>query len=340
MPHNSLDTDYLVKQFLWCTPMNIMDSIISAQNIGCLANFNRQKEILEKTVNNELIKMYPVKRSYQQMFLKLLMRKIEETGGEIHDEMYAAYCNLISSPLNECIHYRHFLIDDKSLDYISIQEHANIISEGTTGLCCWQGSVDLSKWCIENKNEFSGKVILELGCGVGFTGLSIIKKCSPKQYAFTDCHETVLKMVSENIKLNLLHDKNIVQIKPELKAGRIKFQMKYNDTDVEVMELNWADIKEYLTEHWILPDIIIGADILYEPSSFHILASGLKTLVSFHNRYAIIAATIRNMDTFSQFLHQLELHDLSWEECSTPEGTIHTQIINSPIKILKIFQKR
>ncbi|XP_053976785.1 protein-lysine N-methyltransferase EEF2KMT isoform X1 [Hylaeus volcanicus] len=305
MGQDLFDTNNLIKQFLCCTPLNTMDLLGSTKNIGCFFDLNRQKEILENTVNNDLVKKYPVKRSYQQAFLKLLMKKIEERDGEIHDEIYAAYCNLISLSLNEVIHYKHFLIDDQDSDYISIQESTNIISEGTTGLCSWQGAVELSKWCIENKSEFCGKVILELGCGVGLTGLSIIKKCSPKQYVFTDCHRTVLEMVSANIKFNLQKNKETVQIKPQLKTDRLKFQMRYNNTNVEVMELRWEDIKKYLTENWTVPDVIIGADILYETNSFSALVVGLKALLSFNNRYGIIAATIRNMDTFSLFLHQL-----------------------------------
>lgn len=112
-------------------------------------------------------------------------------------------------------------------------------------------------------------------------------------------------MVSKNIKLNLLQNIEKVQIKPQLEIDRLKFQIKYNNTDVEVMELRWEDIKKYLTEHWIMPDIIIGADILYDTNSFHTLVLVLKALLSFNNRYAIIAGIIRNVDTFSQFLHLL-----------------------------------
>ncbi|XP_076180893.1 protein-lysine N-methyltransferase EEF2KMT isoform X3 [Ptiloglossa arizonensis] len=325
MDRDLFDTNKLTEQFLCCTPINTIDTFVSTQNTSCLIDLNEQKKILENTVNNNLNKKYPIKRSYQQAFLKLLMKKIEEEGGEIHDDIYSAYCYLISLSLNESNHFRHFLIDDKGSDYISVQESTNIISEGTTGLCSWQGALELSKWCTKNRNEFCGKVILELGCGVGLTGLCIIKKCSPKQYIFSDCHQTVLDMVSKNIKLNLLQNIEKVQIKPQLEIDRLKFQIKYNNTDVEVMELRWEDIKKYLTEHWIMPDIIIGADILYDTNSFHTLVLVLKALLSFNNRYAIIAGIIRNVDTFSQFLHLLELHDLSFEKCIVPEQTILIQ---------------
>lgn len=127
--------------------------------------------------------------------------------------------------------------------------------------------------------------------------------CSPGQYIFTDCHEIVLKMVSENVMLNLLHNER--KIESELKHDMLKLQLKYNCTDVKIIELRWEDIDNYINEKWIIPDIIIGADILYDIDSFSILILGLKKFLSFVNRYAIIAVTVRNENTVSQFLYQL-----------------------------------
>lgn len=127
--------------------------------------------------------------------------------------------------------------------------------------------------------------------------------CFPEQYIFTDCHKIVLKMVSENVMLNLLHNEK--KIESELKNDMLKLQLKYNCTDVKIIELRWEDIDNYVKEKWIIPDIIIGADILYDVNSFSILILGLKKFLSFVNRYAIIAVTVRNENTVSQFLYQL-----------------------------------
>ena len=43
---------------------------------------------------------------------------------------------------------------------------------------------------------------MELGSGVGFTGLVICKTCNPKTYIFSDYHHCVLKQLTENIHLN------------------------------------------------------------------------------------------------------------------------------------------
>lgn len=112
-------------------------------------------------------------------------------------------------------------------------------------------------------------------------------------------------MVCENVKLNLLNDREAAEASWPSEKDRLRFRTEFNNTNVEVMKLNWEDIKEYLDEHRIVPDVIIGADILYEPYSFNALVLALKAFLSFDNRYAIIAGTIRNADTFSQFLHTL-----------------------------------
>ena len=43
---------------------------------------------------------------------------------------------------------------------------------------------------------------MELGCGVGLTGLVTLHCCRPKSYTFTDSNEKVLNKVKENLQIN------------------------------------------------------------------------------------------------------------------------------------------
>ena len=45
--------------------------------------------------------------------------------------------------------------------------------------------------------------ILELGAGIGFTGIALCYMCQPKAYHFTDCHTEVLQRLRENVEINL-----------------------------------------------------------------------------------------------------------------------------------------
>lgn len=61
-----------------------------------------------------------------------------ESGNEIHDDLYITYCQLLSLPDDEAMHYRHFLLENGTLNCITLKESTNLISQGTTGLCSWQ----------------------------------------------------------------------------------------------------------------------------------------------------------------------------------------------------------
>lgn len=70
----------------------------------------------------------------------------------------------------------------------------------------FQASHFLAKWCSENTSNLQGKVILELGSGLGLTGLAVIQNCQPSSYTFTDVHDAVLKMLLENVNINLSNE--------------------------------------------------------------------------------------------------------------------------------------
>lgn len=137
------------------------------------------------------------------------------------------------------------------------------------------------------------------------TGMSIISVCSPKRYIFSDCHPKVLDMLCENVKLNFLLNERCKLLNTS-EPTRLQLQLKYEQTDVQIIDLRWEDIDKYMIEDSLLPDIIIAADILYESNSFGSLTSGLKRLLTLNN-YAVFTATIRNEETVSQFLEHLGL---------------------------------
>lgn len=71
------------------------------------------------------------------------------------------------------------------------------------------------------------------------------------------------------------------------------------------MKLDWNDVNNNLPQN-LKPDIIIGADIVYDPS---ILQPLINVFEFFKNRNKdlkiYIASVIRNADTFNKFLNIL-----------------------------------
>lgn len=48
--------------------------------------------------------------------------------------------------------------------------------------------------------------MLELGSGVGLTGITICRSCSPSRFFFSDCHPSVLQKLRANVQLNGLSE--------------------------------------------------------------------------------------------------------------------------------------
>ena len=163
----------------------------------------------------------------------------------------------------------------------------------------------MAEWCISNKNELTNKTILELGSGIGLTGLSVISACSPKQYNFSDCHPTVLNMLCKNLHINILSNLEECTGKSEKNNETLQFITNYKDTEVRAVNLKWEEIDQYLNKNTLVPEIVIASDVLYDKSIFSALSNALETLLTKGTRYAIIAATVRNSSTILQFLEQL-----------------------------------
>lgn len=90
--------------------------------------------------------------------------------------------------------------------------------------------------------------MLELGSGLGLTGISICKQCQPTQYHFTDCHPQVLFLLAKNIELNLADGKSFLtsQHSPSRKKDvsimkKIRRQLSLN---AEAMMNELGDIVE------------------------------------------------------------------------------------------------
>lgn len=66
----------------------------------------------------------------------------------------------------------------------------------------------MAEYFIENSNLVKNQTILELGAGTGLTALFLWTICEPKKYYVSDCHKSVLDLLSENIALNFSDQRN------------------------------------------------------------------------------------------------------------------------------------
>lgn len=214
---------------------------------------------------------------------------MEEKGEEVDESFYHHYINSVKERDNET-HYIHFPLENDR--FISILQNTNIISGGTTGLSIWQvrwwqaihhlihsleiltkkivtfqaGRI-LAQYCSKNKKLFTNKSILELGCGVGLTGLALIFTCHPSHYCFSDAHEKVLDYLIENIKLNLsekipIHNSGVNE------NTDLLFEGSCHSTKISVINFAWENADDSNFCKSFNPDVILAAGEMTYTYSF------------------------------------------------------------------------
>ncbi|RLV94058.1 hypothetical protein DV515_00013255 [Chloebia gouldiae] len=269
-------------------------------------------DILRKTILHPLCVKYPPSAKYRRCFLTELIKKLESSEAEPLDELYQALADVLKEEEESTHCYKNYLlvllliVNSKSMacadaslpscvlqpsgDCVSLCESTALISGGTTGLLT---------------------TILELGSGIGFTGIAICKTCQPRTFIFSDCHPRVLRQLGENIQLNGFTPEPDVtrSIQTESQGQEVEGQNCQNPK-VIVAELDWGSV----TEKQLLglrADVVIAADVVYDPEIILALIGMLQKLsTSRADRKApevFIASTIRNADT-----HQLFQAELGW----------------------------
>ncbi|XP_078610983.1 protein-lysine N-methyltransferase EEF2KMT-like isoform X2 [Branchiostoma floridae x Branchiostoma japonicum] len=190
-------------QFMAMVPLRFFRWKLDGEDKGkAVFELEDQQELLQMTVHHPLIMRYPTSLSYRQAFLKHIIQQCEDAGQEVCDELYEVYTSLLVStlePTSPCCYKTYTLPCGKT---VVLREATQIISHGTTGLRTWEAGLCLAEWAVEHSALFEQKTVLELGSGMGLTGLVISSCCSPTHYIYSDCHPNVLANLWENLVLN------------------------------------------------------------------------------------------------------------------------------------------
>ncbi|GAU21025.1 hypothetical protein TSUD_132370 [Trifolium subterraneum] len=114
-----------------------------------------------------------------------------------------------------------------------------------TGQLVWPGAMLLNDYLSKNVEMFQGSTVIELGSGVGITGILCRRFCN--KVVLTDHNEEVLKIIQKNIELHSCPE----NISPT-SHGLVAEKLEWGNTD---------QINEILQKHPGGFDIILGADI-------------------------------------------------------------------------------
>lgn len=274
-------------------------------------------DILKQTCLHPLCKKHPPAVKYRRLFLTELIKKHEATESEPLDELYDALGDVLGTEEGtEC--YKSYLLPCG--DAISLLESVAVISEGTTGLVTWEAALYLAEWALDNQQLFNGRTVLELGSGVGLTGITVCRTCAPSRYVFSDCHPSVLQRLKDNVQLNGLAS----QTSPS----------------VCVEELDWATVtEEQLRE--IGANAVIATDVVYDPDIIGCLVKLLSKILRCSSPESppdvLVTSTIRNPDTYNCFKHQLENMGIRYDVLTGPVSHVFPYNRVSAIEMIKLY---
>ncbi|XP_049858527.1 putative protein N-methyltransferase FAM86B1 isoform X3 [Schistocerca gregaria] len=249
-----------------------------------------------KRLERRFLNMYPLKLLSPDV--DAIIEKANEMGSDWQKD-------IINSTVKHPLNMKHE-IDPK-------YEHAFL------KLIISRAAQALADWCLSHSEELRDKEVLELGSGVGLTGIATVLCCELRSYSFSDCHAAVLSTLCENVLLNLStpNDKDCHGFVDNVTktTDNTLLRIKHKNTDVAVMNLPWADVtKNTITE----VDFVLAADVVYDTSTFTELCQALKNLLHYQKTVAIIACTVRDQNTIQQFLHTLAQYEIKIVQIDLP----------------------
>lgn len=196
-------------------------------------------------------------------------------------------------------------ISSKLVSVVARLSCSSNMLEGDTGCSLWPSSLFLSEFILSYPKIFSTKCCFELGSGVGLVGICL-NSVGASKVILTDGDPCTLRNMKENMKLNNLCI--------EREDSRV---LKESNNKVECKYLSWEEVSE--SDLWdYQPDIVLGADIIYDPVCVPHLVRVLSILLRRDRRQgeangtsgeefeteapvAYIATVVRNPDTFNCF---------------------------------------
>ena len=255
--------------------------------------------------------------SYRKQLFKWLLSRVDQ------EEFYTVAASLMlekEEPL--CI--KTYVLPGRE-EWIRIKEDTASISQGTTGLKTWQASLALVEYLVEHPDLIRGKRVLELGSGCGLLGLSCYRLGA--RVTLTDYPDLVLDRIIENARLNGILVSHGQFIDPlNVTKGTTSHQSK-----IIVDRMDWED-------PFFLPtDVIVCADVIYDPSLIPPLVKTLKCLLK--GNACLLAHTLRRQETLDLFTHQLTKMQLSWVQLPKVGPHFYYNEDYSAIQLLKISQR-
>ena len=189
----------------------------------------------------------------------------------------------------------------------------------------WEAGACLAEFLIAHPDQIRDKKVLELGAGVGLTGIVAAALCQVRHLHMTDYTEACLDNMEHNILVNkewlarqgVNVDDNICSRK--LTSGYLEWtECAEGGGDDENSRRAISTSEPFQFSE---AEVLLAADVVYDASQIPSLVQSVKVLLSSgrvgvtndaaEKRKAIFATTFRNEKTFALFTNELRREGIS-----------------------------
>ncbi|KAJ6520354.1 hypothetical protein C8R45DRAFT_1086224 [Mycena sanguinolenta] len=292
--------------------------------------------LVDHILANLHFRNYPPSADYQRSFWKWIIPQLEKSVAldsdmEVDSRIYEVYLELLHSSAGPEIipglagrrppsqaYITHFwrpdtddglskstLVDLDEYQITTLLESRTMIEGGTTGLRTWLASLILAQYLILNPVLVRRKRILELGAGVGFLGSVVASlqlldhrsdSSSPGTLWMSDINDSVLSRCCDNVHLPC----NLSSSHPDTNCCFLDWSAALDPDGIEPVTS--------LLNDQIDPDVILGADIVFDPDLIPPLVAVLSLTLRANTRprSAVIALTTRNPTTMDKFTNAVQ----------------------------------
>ncbi|KMS98232.1 hypothetical protein BVRB_4g094520 [Beta vulgaris subsp. vulgaris] len=285
MSNLHIHRQYFFSAFLAMEPSDILISLARKCGGGFVSE-DVQKFIWTYCINNISDESCYV--TYLKVFLKKLIKEVELTGGVVLDEFYERYAHYMAS-LKEDASGNQDLWTVKCITFLfhDVPSHTGQMQmvvplrcslnmlQGDTGCALWPSSLFLSEFILSFPEVFTRKLCFEVGSGIGLIGICL-KHAKASQVILSDGDSSTLANLKLNLEMN-----EIANFDSSLDQSTSTSYL------VRCIHLPWESANESELQQFN-PDIVLGADVIYDPSCLphlvRVLSIYLNRRITTNNR--------------------------------------------------------
>lgn len=190
----------------------------------------------------------------------------------------------------------------------------------------WEAGAALAEFFLVRPDLIKDKSVLELGAGVGLTGIVISGLCEPNRVHLTDYTDATLINMEHNISVNKHWIQNARGRDCPVTSGHLEWEEyadnmnddeSSNEICAKVSSIHQPDpLSRSLAR---TSDVLIAADAVYDRSVIPPLISVVRQHLNDPSKVAIFATTFRNATTFALFEKEIQSKGITVKSASSDD---------------------